>query len=112
IMAEVDGESVRMLSLGESVTCDLMIIRLPKVVETLLDRLPRVEARRVIVLANQTPDRYYRAEGARVQAYDLEKRTVSLRDRLGIDPIWYPIAPRVRQAFMDWHADEFDLSLL
>lgn len=112
ILSEVDGESVRFLSLGESVSCDVLIIRLPKAIETLLDELPALDPGHVIVLANQTPDRYYRSDGVRERAYDLQKCTDGLRRRFGVDPVWYPIGPRVRRAFLDWHAHEFDLSLL
>src|SRR5699024_8776283 len=65
ILNEVDGEAVRFLSLGEIVSCDLLLVRLPKAVETLLDDLPSITPKNIIVLANQTPDRYYRSDGLR-----------------------------------------------
>lgn len=112
ILNEVDGEAVRFLSLGEIVSCDLLIVRLPKAVETLLDDLPSITPKNIIVLANQTPDRYYRSDGVRHPAYDVQKVTTELRNHFGIDPLWYPIGPRVRHALIDWHSRELDLSLL
>jgi len=112
ILNEVDGESVRLLSLGETVSCDLLIVRLPKAVETLLDDLPTITPKNVVVLANQTPDRYYRSGGVRERAYDIQKVTTELRNHFGMDPLWYPIGPRVRHALIDWHSRELDLSRL
>lgn len=112
ILREVDGELVRLLSLGERVSCDLLVVRLPKAIETLIDDLPAIDAGKIVVLANQTPDRYYRPDGVRVRAYDLEKCTAGIRQKFGKDPMWYPIGPRVRQALIDWHSEELDRSLV
>src|SRR5699024_12785508 len=80
--------------------------------ETLLDDLPSITPKNIIVLANQTPDRYDRSDGVRHPAYDVQKVTTELRNHFGMDPLWYPIGPRVRHALIDWHSRELDLSLL
>src|SRR5690606_4987476 len=59
IQAMIDGHDVDMVVYGESAKCDLMILRLPWVLEEVQAYVPRVVAREIAVIVNQPPKRDY-----------------------------------------------------
>ncbi|THV28035.1 glycosyltransferase [Glycomyces paridis] len=101
----VDGERVVMLGAFDRVRCDLMIVRLPTVVLAPLDDRPEIEAARTVVLANQTPFKYYGPDGGVEEAWDLRTAHRNVRDWVG-DHTWYTVGPMVRAALDEHHADQ------
>ncbi len=101
VRASLDRGDATLVLPGESVTAQLALIRHPTVALGLNQpAVPRVVARAAMMLVNQTPvtgaDRHYRASEV----------SIALREWLGFDPIWAPIGPLVRQAFVEHESDQ------
>lgn len=101
----LDNDLARYVAPGDRVTCDLMIIRHPRSVELLRDDLPRIEARRVLLVINQTPCRYYGDQGRGEKVWDVPETRRILESWVG-EHEWCPISPMVREALLRHHADE------
>jgi hypothetical protein len=101
----VDGERVIRLGAYDRVRCDLMIVRLPTVMLAPLDDRPRIDAARTVVLANQTPFKYYGPDGGSDRAWDVPTAHRNMRAWVG-DHTWYTVGPMVREALEEHHADE------
>ena len=101
---EIDGEGVRLISSGEKIECDVLVVRFPKILERMIDGLPDVRARHVALIANQTPMRSYGS--APEHYYDVRTCHENLLREFGREPTWFPIGPLIRQALLEHHADE------
>ena len=100
----LDGEAVSMVEHGERVTCDLLILRYPPVLQHPQRYLPRIEPKRIKVIVNQPPMSDYGPEGER--RYELAEAEANLRAAFGRPGEWHPIGPLVRDALHEHHADE------
>lgn len=105
IMRLVDGDRVRLVHWSDRVTCDLLVIRHPKVCDLIADDLPEVEAAHTALIINQPPCRYYGADGAGEEIWDTVRVHRNLTERFG-PHTWYPIGPAVRDALVEHHLDE------
>lgn len=101
----VDGDRVRYVRPGEQVTCDVMIVRHPRSIESLREDLTHVTPRATKLVVNQTPCRYYGDDGAGEAVWDVAETHRVLQDWIG-DHEWCPISPFVRRALLEHHADE------
>ena len=99
----LDGGHVQMLVYGERVSCDLLIVRYPPVLQDWQRYLPDVVADQVRVVVNQPPMSDY-GPGAVVR-YELERAAEHLRRFFGTDAVWHPIGPQVRRALHEHHSD-------
>lgn len=104
IREQVDGEQVQMLVYGEKVSCDVLILRYPPILQEKQIYIPDIEAKRICVIVNQTPMSHYGPDG--IWRYRLEQAARHLREYFGKDGTWYPIGPLVREALHRHHADE------
>jgi hypothetical protein len=106
VWEEVARGSLDLLDLTDDVTADLLLVRYPPSMETLLDPLPGIRARRTGVIVNSAPMRRYGLVEA--ADYDLEM-CLHKAARLGGDPDSVPIvvpeSPLMRTVLMDHHAD-------
>jgi|GEM_PF-1854388 len=100
----VDGERVEMIVYGEEVTCDLLIVRHPWILQERTTLLPRVKARDVRVIVNQPPKRDYSDTGETL--YDIETCAARCSEYFGTSGVWHPIGPLVREALLDHHQRE------
>ncbi|WP_078555859.1 glycosyltransferase [Bacillus alkalicellulosilyticus] len=100
----VDGEQVQLLVYGEKVSCDLLILRHPPILQNWQKYLPDVDAKNICVIINQTPMREYGTDPKFV--YDLKNTNQNLVTYFGKQATWYPIGPLVRGALHDHHSDE------
>ncbi|GIO23426.1 glycosyltransferase [Oceanobacillus sp. J11TS1] len=100
----IDGDQVQMLSYGEKVTCDLLIIRHPPILEEWQKYLPQVKAKNVHVIVNQPPRREYSTKGERL--YDIRHCADHLGEYFGNRGIWHPIGPRIRKILNEHHQEE------
>jgi len=87
----VEGGKARWLSVGDRVDCRLLVIRHPTVIGQLHELRVRIDADRIVVIANQVPaDRdgsvYYNV----IECQDVMRRVFG---RVGT---WYPISSSVR----------------
>jgi hypothetical protein len=100
----LDPASVQFLAYGEEASCDLLIIRYPPVLRYAQRYLPQIHARNVVVIINQPPFSDYGPKG--VKRYELPAAHDRAIDWLGVEPLWYPIGPLVREALHRHHADD------
>jgi glycosyltransferase involved in cell wall biosynthesis len=100
----LDPASVQFLAYGEEASCDLLIIRYPPVLRFSQSYLPRIRARNVVVIVNQPPFSDYGPKG--VKRYELVAANAQVSNWLGVEPLWYPIGPLVREALHRHHGDE------
>lgn len=94
-----------LISDGEQVSCDVLVIKYPPSVAEIPDRFPSLEVRGGIVLvANQTPFANYGTDPEFV--YDIGACDAEVRRVFGRAPSWAPISPLVREALLHHHADQ------
>jgi len=103
----VDGDLVQMLVYGEKVSCDLLIIRYPPILQEPQEYVLDIEASKLCVIVNQTPKRDYGEEGQFV--YDIKNCVNNLNNYFDQTGVWYPIGPLVRNTLMNYHADELSI---
>lgn len=102
----LDGDLVQMLVYGEEVSCDVLVLRYPPVLQERQRFVPDVEAKDVHVIVNQTPMRGY-GEGAEL-AYTIGRCEEHLREYFGKAGLWHPIGPLAREALHRHHAAELE----
>lgn len=100
----LDGDRVQMLVYGERVSCDLLIIRYPPVLDERHRFLPDITPAQVRVIVNQPPMSDYGPDG--VVRYRIPRCHAHLRQQFGQAGVWHPIGPLVRQALHQHHAGE------
>jgi len=104
VRALIDGETVQHLTYGEEITCDLLVLRYPPILQHAQRYLPQINARDIRVVVNQPPMSDYSAEG--VLRYSLDRCAANIRDQFGKDATWHPIGPLVRDALHRHHGDQ------
>ncbi len=102
----VDGEQVDWLVYGETIECDLVIIRHPWILQHAQRYLPQIRTRHVHVIVNQPPKRDYAKDSPAV--CDLRNCDRTVQSWLGQRPTWHPIGPLVREALLKHHREEVD----
>ncbi len=102
----IDGDQVRRIALREKVTCDLLVVRVPKMGEHLMDDMPEIDAARSVVIINQPPYYEYTSAGGVGESYDLERVVEGFGSWIP-DATWYPIGPRVRDVLETHHQDQW-----
>ncbi|MCD8501690.1 MAG: glycosyltransferase family 2 protein [Bacillaceae bacterium] len=100
----VDGDQVQMVVYGENVSCDVLIVRHPPVLQDWQQYLPNIDAKHVIVIVNQPPKRDYSVDGERL--YDIRCCVKHLEQYFGQAGVWYPIGPLVRESLVKYHQEE------
>ena len=101
---EIDGDQVRAIVYGEKVSCDLLILRYPPILEHRQRYVPHIDAREIKVIVNQSPLLDYTGRG--IRRYHLKQCADNLRFQFGKDAVWYPIGPAIRDVLNSHHADE------
>lgn len=104
VRAEVDGETVQVITYGEQVRCDLLVIRYPPVLQHRCRYVPEVDAAQIKVVVNQPPVSDYSAKGT--LRYQLERCAANLRHYFRKDAVWHPNGPMVREALVTHHAKD------
>ncbi|WP_156926188.1 glycosyltransferase [Glycomyces arizonensis] len=105
IEALCDGETVTRIERHEDVTCDLAVVRLPTVLLKPLEERPRIEAKGTVVIANQTPFKFYGSDGPREVAWDIATVEAHVGEWLG-PHTWYAGGPAVHSVLAEHHAEE------
>ena len=102
IWTQVDGDLVNLLAYGEKVSCDVLILRYPPILQHRLRYMPQIDAKDIRVIVNQTPMGDYGPNG--ILRYELSKCADTIRHYFGKDATWHPIGPLVREALHQHHA--------
>jgi glycosyltransferase involved in cell wall biosynthesis len=98
ILQQVDGDRVHLLVYGEEVSCDLLMVRHPPVLQEYQDYLPKIQAENILVIVNQSPFRDVEDPTSRI--YDLNPCSRNLVRCFGRPGTWLPIGPAVRNALL------------
>ena len=99
------SDGTRVLSAGETVSCDVLVIKYPPSAVRIPDVFPQIDVRHeIVMIANQTPWTGY--SGRRQQVYEITRVSDEVAARFGRAPLWFPIGPASRQAFESHHASE------
>ncbi|RRR96460.1 glycosyltransferase [Glycomyces terrestris] len=107
----IDGDRVVRIDARDRVHCALAVVRLPTVLLKPLEHRPALTADAVVIIANQTPFKFYGPEGPSEQAWDIATVEANLSDWLG-DHTWYGAGPTVVETLLQHHAEEVaDLKL-
>ncbi len=104
LYANLDPSVIQFLAYGEEASCDLLIIRYPPVLRYPQQYLPQIHAKHVVVIVNQPPRSDYGPNG--LKRYDLPSANANVINWLGVEPVWYPIGPLVRDALHRYHGDD------
>ena len=102
----LDGEAVQLLVYGEKVTCDLLILRYPPILQEWQKFVPNVAPKKINVIVNQTPMSDYGLEG--IRRFEFNKAEENIKRYFGLAGKWYPIGPQVRKAIVEHHASELN----
>ncbi|MDX8047094.1 glycosyltransferase [Gracilibacillus sp. S3-1-1] len=104
VREQIDGKQVQMIGYGEKVSCNVLILRHPPVLQTWQKYVPNVEAKSIKVIVNQPPKRDYTKK--ETPLYDIRTCAKRLKQYFGKKAIWYPIGPSVREALMKHHKQD------
>lgn len=101
----LDDDGVVLITAHDRVECDLAIVRFPRIMMRPMEDLPRLHARRTILVVNQAPYYYYGPrEGSRL-TWDIATVHRNLGGWLG-EHTWYPQGPVIRRILEQEHAAE------
>lgn len=104
VLNQIDEQKISFISYGDEIECELLIIRYPPILYHFQSFFPKVRAKEIKVIINQPPMSDYGPNG--VVRYELDKCAENIRRYFGIDAIWHPIGPLVRDALQRHHADQ------
>jgi hypothetical protein len=98
------SDRTRLVATGESVSCDVLVIKYPPSALRIPDVFPSIEVRHeIVMIANQTPRTGYTGDGERV--YEIAAVNREITERFGREPLWFPIGPAIRTVFETHHTD-------
>jgi hypothetical protein len=100
----VDGDQVAFVAADAKVRCDLLLMRFPPFASHLGPELPAIEAKRKLLVVNQTPVTHYGGAEPGAAVWDVAVVHANLREWIG-DHEWIAAGPRVRDALLDHHAE-------
>src|SRR5699024_11558309 len=83
------------------VSCDVLIVRHPPVLQEWQTYLPDIDAKNVRVIINQAPMRDYGENSYKL--YDLKRCADHITQYTGKSGKWYPIGPSIREAILEHH---------
>ena len=99
------SDRTRLLCAGESVSCDVLVIKYPPSALRVPDVFPDIDVRHdVVLIANQTPMTGY--SGDHEPVYSIVDVNREVVERFGRAPLWCPIGPVVRHAIETHHGAE------
>lgn len=104
IAALIDGDYVDLICYGEDVSCDVLILRQPMAFNWAQRYVPNIIAKRAHIVVNQPPKRDYSENGESV--YSIPNCVDAVKEMFGIEPVWHPIGPLVRNALLDYHQED------
>ncbi|MFD2658194.1 glycosyltransferase [Gracilibacillus thailandensis] len=100
----IDGETVQLLVYGEKVSCDVLILRYPPMLQEKQIYIPDVVAKDVRLIINQPPQSAY---GTNFEIrYDLDEIYKNMIHYFGTSGTWHTIGPLIREALITHHPSE------
>lgn len=108
ITEAVESKQADWVVFGEEVSCDVLVVRQPWVLEEKQQYMPKIKFKKLEVIVNQPPKRDYGVDSESI--YHISNCVENLISYFGEVGTWYPIGPLVREALKKHH--EQDLSLI
>lgn len=100
----VDNDAVEMIDYWDNVSCDVLILRYPPVLQEKQYIVPKILTNNVHVIINQPPMSDYGPDS--VMRYNLRRSQKHLQEYFGCKGIWHPIGPLVREALHKYHSED------
>lgn len=98
------SDHTRLVAAGESMSCDVLVIKYPPSAVRIPDVFPSIDVRHeIVMIANQTPRTGYTGDSDEV--YDIEAVDREIVERFSRRPLWFPIGPAIRHVFETQHSD-------
>lgn len=94
----INDELVDQVLVTDDVVCDLLVLRYPPILQYRFGERSAVRPKRMIVLANQAPAE---RDGSDIR-YSPEACHANAADMFGVEPVWVPQGPQVREALGDF----------
>ncbi|MEV3937636.1 glycosyltransferase [Glycomyces sp. NPDC049804] len=104
----VNSGAVEQVLVTDDVACDLLVLRYPPILQFRSGERSNVRPERMIVLANQAP---HERDGSDTR-YVPDACHANAADMFGVEPLWVPQGPQVREALADLTAGtlaDFDM---
>src|SRR5699024_5237893 len=86
-------DDVHIVSARARLHTSLLVIRHPRVIETAAAQFTGITAERVVIVANHPA-----VDAAGTWHYHVQQTDDRVRELFGVDPVWAPISPVVRQS--------------
>jgi hypothetical protein len=103
---QVHSDRTRLLTAGEVITTDVMVIKYPPAAVEIPDRFPSITVRgEVLMVVNQTPMTSYSGSDQRL-VYEIGRVDAEVSRMLGRSPLWIPVGPSVREVLLQHHSQE------
>ncbi|MBM7095811.1 glycosyltransferase [Bacillus sp. H-16] len=102
----IDGDKVQVVSYGEEVSCDVLIVRHPPILQEWQKYIPTIEAKHTHVIVNQPPKRDYSDNGETL--YTIDACVGHMQEYFGSAGVWAPIGPQIRDALLVHHEKELN----
>lgn len=100
----IDGNHTQLIVYGEKISCDLMIIRNPAVLQEWQRFVPDVIAKKICIIINQLPKNKYSCN-SKIN-YDITKCYQNLKKYFRKSGIWCPINSKIKKALYEYHNKE------
>lgn len=98
----IDGRRIKMLAYKSKVSCDVLIIRHPRVLQIKRRYKPDIVAKKIHIIVNQTPKVDYGSRGKLV--YNIRECNQRAKNYFGRAGVWHPIGPQVRSTLHKHHS--------
>ncbi len=100
----INSGMVELIVYGEHVTCDLLILRYPPILQVNQKYIPDIMPNKIVAIINQTPMSDY--SDNKEKRYDIPVCNQRIKDYFGKKAKWYPIGPLVRNALIEYHIED------
>lgn len=108
IQSQIDEERVQWIGAEEEVSCDILILRHPPVLQDDKSFVTEVKTDNIAVVINQAPRRDYGGPIEKTFIYDFDKCNANLLEYFGTEGVWYPNGSVLRDTLKTHHREEID----
>ena len=105
----VDGEKIQIIVYGEKLSCNLLVLTPPHILQERQRFIPDVQATSVCVIISQTAESEDKAEST--MEYDIHQCIFHLQKYFGKTGTWYPASPLIREALQQQVGDLAEIPL-
>lgn len=108
IESQIDEEKVQWIGTEEEVSCNILVLRHPPVLQDEKRFVPKVKTDNVAVVINQAPRRDYGGPIEKTFIYDFTKCNTNLLRYFGTEGVWYPNGSVLRETLNEYHSEDIN----